>query len=53
MLGTDYPFPLGDLDAGKTIVESKTLSHDIKVCSPLRNTSYSLLSCSYICNTVQ
>lgn len=31
MLGTDYPFPLGDLTAGRQLQESSTVSATIKV----------------------
>lgn len=31
VLGTDYPFPLGDLDAGRLIDESSDYSDDLKV----------------------
>lgn len=31
ILGTDYPFPLGDLTAGKSIEDAESLSEETKV----------------------
>lgn len=34
MLGTDYPFPLGELDCGKLIEGMDTFDHSLKVSFP-------------------